>query len=160
MGGQGGQTFTLSKTAVPQQMPIRDTVHVEDLPNHCANGGIPQAIFENDQITETYCRCQTGSYGRTCSENFVNPCGDEQQYHEADPSFGGHYFIECSWGIPYLMKCPATTLWSQELLTCAVLHAQPEQQAPAYGGYGQCKNYFFYLIKLNYNNIEQIFHII
>ena len=49
------------------------------------------------------------------------------------------YFIKCSWGIPYLHKCPAgTSRWSQELHACISDEVAP---APAvssggYGGYG------------------------
>jgi len=90
-----------------------------EMPNTCSIGHV-QAIYEGDQISETYCRCPTGSYGFTCTENFGNPCLDgATQYSPADSRVPPNYFIKCSWGIPYLNKCAAgTSHWSQELYTC------------------------------------------
>ena len=91
----------------------------QEPPNTCSIGYV-QAIYEGEQISETYCRCPTGTYGFTCTENFLNPCLDgATQYSPADSRVPPNYFIKCSWGIPYLNKCPAgTTQWSQELYTC------------------------------------------
>jgi hypothetical protein len=113
--------------------------------NTCSVGYV-QTILENNQVSETYCRCPTGTYGFTCTENFVNPCVDGSvEYANADSRVPPNYFIKCSWGIPYLNKCPAgTTRWSQELYTCiSDGYGAPAygQAAPAYGqaapAYGQ-----------------------
>ncbi len=87
------------------------------MPNTCTIG-IVQAIWEGDKIKETYCRCPDGSYGYTCSENFINPCAAGQQYHPADPRLPKNYFVICSWTTPYLLKCPAGTVWKQDIYLC------------------------------------------
>jgi len=94
---------------------LRDPVL--DLPNTCSIGFV-QAIWEGDKITETYCRCPDGSYGYTCTENFINPCASGQQYHPADRRLPKNYFVTCSWTTPYLLKCPTGTVWNQEIYLC------------------------------------------
>ncbi len=89
-------------------------------------------------MTETYCRCPSGTYGFTCQENFNNPCAyNGGQYHPADPSVGPHYFIECNWNTPYLFKCPADLVWNQSLETCDWQH----QAYDSYNSYGTSATY-------------------
>ncbi|CAF0884674.1 unnamed protein product [Brachionus calyciflorus] len=87
------------------------------LANNC-QAGSPEPIWEDDEITETYCRCPSGTYGLTCLEDFVNPCNGVQTYHRADAQIKPNYFIECNGKIPYLMKCARGTKWNQDILTC------------------------------------------
>jgi len=99
------------------------------LPNTCAIG-FSEPIHEGQEVTETYCRCPSGTYGITCQENFANPCSVEgRQYNPADASFGPHYFIECNWNTPYLFKCPANLVWNQQIETCDWPYT------PSYGSY-------------------------
>jgi len=105
-----------------------------NLPNTCAIGHV-QPIWEGFNITETYCRCPDGSYGYTCTENFPNPCADGQQYHPADRRLPNNYFIECSWGTPYLFKCAKGTVWNHFNLTC---DWPPSNN---YDSYGQSSGY-------------------
>jgi len=108
-----------------------------EMPNTCSVG-FTQPIYESNQVTETYCRCPTGTYGFTCTENFDNPCMDGSvEFTAADSRVPSNYFLKCSWGIPYLNKCPAgTSHWSQELHAC-VSDEQPVQSFNSgYGSYG------------------------
>jgi hypothetical protein len=109
-----------------QEVPNVSRLNVESqldklvkLQGNCPSGEI-RPIWSDVEIVETYCRCPSGTYGFDCSENFVNPCADnDQQYYPADPLVSHHYFIECSWNVPYLFKCPADLVWVQEITTCA-----------------------------------------
>jgi hypothetical protein len=48
-----------------------------------------------------------------------------------------NYFIQCSWGLPYLNKCPpGTDLWSQDLLSCVVSTSLASSAYPK-SSYGQ-----------------------
>ena len=102
-----------------------------DLPNNCKIGYV-QPIWEGDAITETYCRCPDGSYGHNCQEGYKNPCDGYSQYHPADSRLHNKYFIECSWNIPYLMKCPRGTVWNQNILSC---DWTTDATHDTYGGY-------------------------
>ena len=86
------------------------------LENNCISG-TPEPIWEDDVITETFCRCDDGTYGLTCLENFSNPCVQRNVYARADISIAKNYFIKCTAKIPYLMKCAPGTKWNQEILT-------------------------------------------
>lgn len=86
------------------------------LANNCLSG-TPEPIWEDDIITETFCRCNDGTYGLTCLENFYNPCVKRRQYASADQSIAPNYFIECTANIPYLMKCAPGTKWNQKIVT-------------------------------------------
>jgi hypothetical protein len=123
-------------TTMVQQYHGNQLTAPQELPNTCSIG-FTQPIYESNQVTETYCRCPTGSYGFTCTENFNNPCLDGSiEFTAADSRVPSNYFLKCSWGIPYLNKCPSGTVrWSQELHACVSDEVAP---APAgYGGYGQ-----------------------
>jgi len=103
--------------SVPPRLavPLND---VTNLPNVCSSG-FTLPVWEGPQITETFCRCNDGSYGFSCTEGFVNPCNGNNQYTPADASIPPNYFLECSWNLPYLIKCAPGTIWSQDLLVCA-----------------------------------------
>jgi len=107
----------------------------QEMANTCSVG-FTQPIYESNQVTETYCRCPTGSYGFTCTENFLNPCTDPSiEFTAADSRVPSNYFLKCSWGIPYLNKCPiGTTHWSQELHACVDNGSQVVQTVQS--GYG------------------------
>jgi len=84
-------------------------------PNTCQIG----VIELGDTITETYCRCPSGTYGYTCQENFHNPCTYQiNAYYPADPRIGSNYFVFCNINQPYLFKCPNGQEWNQEMYTC------------------------------------------
>jgi hypothetical protein len=112
----------------------------QEMQNTCAVG-FTQPIYESTQVTETYCRCPSGTYGFTCTENFANPCLDGSiEFTAADSRVPSTYFIKCSWGIPYLNKCPAGTVrWSQELQACVAdeTPVQPpaSSSSSSYGSY-------------------------
>ena len=107
-----------------------------EMPNTCSVG-FTQPIYESNQVTETYCRCPTGSYGFTCTENFANPCIDGSvEFTAADSRIPSNYFLKCSWGIPYLNKCPVGTVrWSQDLHACITDDHPAPTQSQSYGGY-------------------------
>ncbi|RNA09263.1 hypothetical protein BpHYR1_049009, partial [Brachionus plicatilis] len=117
---------------------------VLDLPNNCKIGYV-QPIWEGNTITETYCRCPDGSYGHNCQEGYRNPCDGYSQYHPADSRLPNNYFVECSWNIPYLLKCSKGTVWNQNILSCdwtsdATHDTYGSYQNQEYGqqeGYGQ-----------------------
>jgi len=108
----------------------------QEMPNTCSIG-FTQPIYESNQVTETYCRCPTGSYGFTCTEGFVNPCVDGSiEFTAADSRVPSNYFLKCSWGIPYLNKCPnGTVRWSQEMHACVTDEAPVQSVQSSYGGY-------------------------
>jgi len=110
----------------------------QELANTCSVG-FTQPIYEGTQVSETYCRCPTGTYGFTCTENFNNPCLDGSiEFTAADSRVPSNYFLKCSWGIPYLNKCPSGTVrWSQELHACVSDEVVPAPSSSSYGGYGQ-----------------------
>jgi hypothetical protein len=109
-----------------------------------------QPLIQNGAVIETYCRCETGSYGRNCQERIPNPCtpiadsverfeNDQDVYHAASPIFTPDYFVQCGWGIPFLFKCQAPLVWDQENLTCNWSHPTPVIEpptAPVQSSYG------------------------
>lgn len=100
------------------------------LVNTCTVGQI-QPIWQDVDISETYCRCPSGTYGFTCLENFENPCeGNDNQYFPASSGLSEAYFIECAWNIPYLFKCPESTIWAQEITTCNWIDVPASVYAP------------------------------
>lgn len=105
-----GQPASMQQQQQQQQQPE------QQLQNTCTVGMV-EPIYEGQVITETYCRCPSGTYGLDCQENFVNPCVENgRQYHQS--MFGPNYFIECNWNIPYVFKCPRGLLWNQQIETC------------------------------------------
>lgn len=91
----------------------------QSIENTCSLGFSEPIRGTNDVVIETYCRCPTGTYGYSCTENFQNPCyANGGQYHSADASLGPEYFLECNWNTPYLFKCPYNLIWNQMLETC------------------------------------------
>jgi hypothetical protein len=121
-------------TTMVQQYHGNQLATPQEMPNNCAVG-FTQPIYESNQVTETYCRCPTGTYGFTCTENFANPCLDGSiEFTATDSRVPANYFIKCSWGIPYLHKCPAgTARWSQDLHACISDDAAPSQTVSSYG---------------------------
>jgi len=126
----------LIQYAVNQHQGGLNAGYQSELQNTCSLG-FTQPILEAGQVSETYCRCPSGTYGFTCAENFINPCADGvTQYAPADSRIPSNYFIQCSWGLPYLQKCaPGTDMWSQDLLTCVQLPTEPVVSSQSnYGG--------------------------
>ncbi len=149
-GQQSPMTLFMSQPAIQQLISTMVAQYhgnqlgvSQEMANTCSIG-FTQPIYESNQVTETYCRCPTGTYGFTCTENFENPCMDGSvEFTAADSRVPSNYFLKCSWGIPYLNKCPMGTVrWSQELHACIAEEPAP-QSASSYGsgyssgGYGQ-----------------------
>jgi hypothetical protein len=146
--GMSPMTLFMSQPAIQQLIATMVSQYhgnqlgvAAEMPNTCSIG-FTQPIYESNQVTETYCRCPTGTYGFTCTENFDNPCMDGSvEFTAADSRVPSNYFLKCSWGIPYLNKCPAgTSHWSQELHAC-VSDEQPVQSYNSgYSSYGGQQN--------------------
>jgi len=89
-----------------------------------ADYGIPchrERLGDSDYSRATFCRCSNNAYGLTCDQLFNDPCyGSHGTYHAAAPQipYYEEYFVQCSWGKPYLMKCAPATRWSQADKVC------------------------------------------
>jgi hypothetical protein len=139
-GQQSPMTLFMSQPAIQQLISTMVAQYhgnqlgaSQEMANTCSIG-FTQPIYESNQVTETYCRCPTGTYGFSCTENFANPCMDGSiEFTAADSRVPSNYFLKCSWGIPYLNKCPMGTVrWSQELHACV---ADDSIQVAVSGGY-------------------------
>ena len=142
-GQQSPMTLFMSQPAIQQLISTMVAQYhgnqlgvSQEMANTCSIG-FTQPIYESNQVTETYCRCPTGTYGFTCTENFENPCMDGSvEFTAADSRVPSNYFLKCSWGIPYLNKCPMGTVrWSQELHACIAEEPAPQLSSSYGGGY-------------------------
>lgn len=114
--------------------------NVDSLVNTCTVGDI-LPIWRNQEIEETFCRCPSGNYGITCSENYADPCANtEEQYFPASLNLGPRYFIQCVWNVPFLKKCPSNPnlVWNQSMQRCdwpAEAAASSRESQPSYSSY-------------------------
>lgn len=73
---------------------------------------------EKDQVIDTYCRCNDGSYGFSCNEINPNPCIGYKRFELSPDTIPNNYFIHCDNNTPFLFKCPSYLEWDDTLSTC------------------------------------------
>jgi hypothetical protein len=94
---------------------------------------------ENNEVIDTYCRCNDGSYGFSCQERHANPCIGNVRFEISPDNIPDNYFIHCDNNVPYLFKCPVSTKWNHSLFTCSSLSVNPSEYMELFQAYVEKK---------------------